>query len=265
MGSDPTKPSSTSSSESGASARSGFQAPGSGFTLGGQGQGGEANAEPERDESGEVLLPPAPPSLMALVSSGPMAMFSQYPLLLLAIGVTPILSSVLLLLIITSPYWCVWWYLTTPMFLAGSIGLEVGIVFLYWSRILTKNVYVQVSQNLRRTASFLFSVSRSFVNFSREKARIMMESYQNRQRARQQQKMHFGAPSQQQPRPGSPLTDDNSDNNASAMSSLTSSRRSSRDAQEGIANPSASAQSSEHSESLEEKSTTTGKKNKKKN
>jgi len=233
------------------------------------GQAGEANAEhheaSERDEQGEVLLPSAPPSLMALIQTGPVAMFSQYPVLLLAICVTPILSSILLLLIITSPYWCVWWYLTTPMFLAGSIGLEVGLVLLYWSRILTKNVYAQVSQNLRRTASFLYSVSRSFINFSREKARIMIESYQNRQRARQQQKTHFvGVPSQQQ-RPGSPLTDDNSDNNASAMSSLTSSRRSSRDAQEGIANPSAAAQSSEHSETLEEKSTTTGKKNKKKN
>jgi len=174
--------------------------------------------------------------IYALLNSGPLAMFSQYPILIVALCLAPIFSSVLFLLLVTSPYWFVWWYVTTPFVACSILALEVGVVMLYWSKILSQHVFTRVLQTSRRIFNSLLSTSRTVLAFIKQKITIIVQEYQARQKSRiQQRQQPFGyqfVQSNRQPqqqRPQSPTTDEDASNGFSSAvsSSSQSSRRSS--------------------------------------
>jgi len=205
------------------------------------------NQNQEQPEQGEVLIPQSASFLQLMMNSAPAAMFQKYPILLLALVVTPTLSSVLTLLLLTSPYWSVWWYVTTPAFIGGFLFLEVSLVTLYWSRILSQNVYTRVSSISRRVYNFCCSTVRTLYMFAKEKWNAFWESYQLHQKTRQRERQmkyvaaaqpaqpyHIGqSQSVGQPQSATPTDEDTSNNGSSTVSPLNSSRRSSHNGIEG--------------------------------
>jgi len=216
------------------------------YTLGerpgsnGNGNGAGAEVASEGHDAQAI----ATPSLYQLISSGPLQLFINYPILIVGLLVTPVICSILFLLLVTSPYWFIWWYVSTPMFLTGAIGLEVGFVFLFWSRMFSQHVYGRVSRGASRVYNFSTTAIRNIYRKLKEVAiqirkdfNARKEHYEQQRLQKQQRQVHTAQPprhyakpiiSPPQPRPATPTTDEDAHgSSSSAISSLSSSRRSS--------------------------------------
>jgi hypothetical protein len=194
-------------------------------------------------------------SLSMIINSGPLSLFIQYPILLAALCAAPVLCSVLFLILVTSPYWFIWWYVSTPVMLGGAIAGEVALVMLYWSRLLSQHVYGRITYAIRRVYTITASTCTAVMQRMKSLAVQARQEYQKRQaqyhNRRQQQQSSKSSEHQYQsqqntsrgpPKPfGHPLRTatpvsshtDESDSSAShsssstSASSLSSSRRSS--------------------------------------
>lgn len=229
-----------------ASGPSSRMSPGTGFTLGGHGdEGGHHEDERTSASAGTPQHTPGPdplssgdfPSMQTLISAGPLSLFVQYPVLLLALCIAPVISTLLLLLIVTSPYWFVWWYVTAPILLTTVIGGEVTLVCLYWSKVFSQAMIGWARDVFKRTVAGTLGVGRVLWQQSKTVFDLARDRMRKRTTASSRFRTFKGSA---EPASGTDESDASGSNFGSSSSSVVSSRRSSHGAEglNGVGNES---------------------------